>query len=388
MQTIPSPNSGASPGGREESSLESLRGEIDALDGAILDLLNRRASASLAVGAIKKKRGTPVFRPEREELLMETLLEKNAGPLPNTHLRSIYREILSSSRALQSPLKVAFLGPEGTFSHMAATEFLGNSMDFWAMARFDDIFEAVENNDCELGVIPLENSLHGTIVQSIDLFAAHTVHIRSEWFSRISHSLMSREKTLSDIRTVYSHPQALGQCAEWLRNNLPQAELLSVDSTAAAAHKVLAERNAAAIGHGSLAPRLGLSILARSIEDTSDNWTRFVCIGPDPAPGPASERAKNGEVLKTSVLFTLADRPGALAAVLQCFADAGVNMNKLESRPMHLERWKYSFFCAVSCDLTGETHAPLLETVREHCHSFRILGSYPTGRYMQKGSLA
>ncbi|SBW05320.1 Chorismate mutase type II family protein [uncultured delta proteobacterium] len=373
---------------REQSGLEGLRREIDAIDNALLELLNRRASASLAAGAVKREQGSPVFRPEREELLMETLLEKNSGPLPSTHLRTIYREILSSSRALQNPLKVAFLGPEGTFSHMAATEFLGNSMDFWAMPRFDDIFKAVENRDCGLGVIPLENSLHGTIVQSIDLFAAHAVHIQAEWFSRISHSLMSREAALAGIKTVYSHPQALGQCAGWLRANLPQAELISVDSTAAAAHKVLAERNAAAVGHGSLAPRLGLAVLARSIEDTSDNWTRFVCIGPEPAPAPASGQAGSGEdgAVKTSVLFTLADKPGALANVLQCFAAAGVNMNKLESRPMHLERWKYIFFCDVSCDLTDTKHAPLLDIVREHCHSFRILGAYPAGRYMQKGS--
>lgn len=390
MQPTPHPDTtGLSANRREQPGLEGLRHEIDAIDAALLELLNRRASASLKAGAVKREQGGPVFRPEREELLLETLLEKNSGPLPGAHLRAIYREILSSSRALQNPLKVAFLGPEGTFSHMAATEFLGNSMDFWPMPRFDDIFKAVENRDCELGVIPLENSLHGTIVQSIDLFAAHTVHIQSEWFSRISHSLMSREKTLAGIKTVYSHPQALGQCAGWLRANLPQAELVSVDSTAAAAHKVLAERNAAAVGHGSLAPRLGLAVLARSIEDTSDNWTRFVCIGPEPAPAPADgQAAQTGEdgAVKTSVLFTLADKPGALAALLQCFAAADVNMNKLESRPMHLERWKYIFFCDVSCDLTDKKHAPLLEIVREHCHSFRILGAYPAGRYMQKGS--
>lgn len=374
---------------RRRPGLEDLRREIDAIDDALLDLLGRRAAASLAAGALKREQGSPVFRPEREELLMETLRDKNNGPLPDTHLRAIYREILSSSRALQSPLAVAFLGPEGTFSHMAALEFLGNSMDFRAMPRFDEIFAAVENHDCELGVIPLENSLHGAVAQSIDLFAAHSVHIRAEWFSRISHCLMSRESGLADIATVYSHPQATGQCAGWLRANLPRAELVSVDSTAAAAHKVLAERNAAAIGHGGLAPRLGLSVLARSIEDSSDNWTRFVCIGADPhSPAPAGGaggQTGNGGAVKTSILFTLADKPGTLAAVLQCFAAAGVNMNKLESRPMRMERWKYVFFCDVSCDLTDAKHSRLLELAREHCHSFRILGAYPAGSYMRQG---
>ena len=362
------------------SRLQNIRKEIDAIDREILDLLNKRASCSLEAGTLKAGEGSPVFRPGREELLMETLLDKNEGPLPGTHLRAIYREILSSSRALQHPVKVAFLGPEGTFSHMAGLEFFGTSMDYWPMPRFDDIFEAVENRDSALGVIPLENSLHGTIVQSIDLFAAHDVYIKAEWFSRISHSLMSREKSLGDIKTVYSHPQPLGQCAEWLRANLPHARLVSVDSTAAAAHTVLGEANAAAIGHGNLAPRLGLSVLARSIEDLSDNWTRFVSISSEPAAHNPQERAD-----KTSILFTVADKPGALSDVLQCFSLAGVNMNKLESRPMRMERWKYIFFCDVSCDLTDSAHAALVNSVRGHCHSFRILGAYPAGRYLQAG---
>ena len=370
---------------RDDDGLEDLRREIDAIDHAVLELLNHRASASLAVGSVKRGQGSPVYRPEREGLLVETLLNKNPGPLPNAHLRAIYREILSSSRVLQAPLNVAFLGPEGTFSHMAAMESLGKNASFRAMSRFDDIFEAVETRDCELGVVPLENSLHGTVVQSIDLFASHTVYIHSEWFSRISHCLMSREDNLSVIQTVYSHPQALGQCAGWLRDNLPHAELLSVDSTASAAHKVLAERNAAAVGHGALAPRIGLSVLARNIEDTCDNWTRFVCIGPEPVPLQTSRNKGENTDVKTSVLFTLADKPGALAAVLQSFAKAGVNMNKLESRPMRMERWKYIFFCDVSCDLADAKHSPLLERLQELCHSFRILGAYPSGEYIQKG---
>ena len=377
MHGITHTESATSPAREKESRLDGLRGEIDAIDRNILEMLNRRATVSQEAGRLKREQGSPVFRPEREELLMETLLNLNQGPLPTMHLRAIYREILSSSRALQHPLKVAFLGPEGTFSHMAALECFGQSMDFWAMPRFEDIFEAVANRESELGVVPLENSLHGTVVRSIDLFAAHDVYIQSEWFSRISHSLMSRERSLADIKTVYSHQQPLGQCAEWLRVNLPQASLVSVDSTAAAAHRVLAEENAAAVGHGNLASRLGLSVLARSIEDNSDNWTRFVAISALPPEKGAAD--------KTSILFTLADKPGSLAAMLQCFADAKVNMNKLESRPMRQERWKYIFFCDVACDLTTEEHAPLVATLRAHCHSLRILGAYPEGRYLQAG---
>ncbi|MDR3074151.1 MAG: prephenate dehydratase [Deltaproteobacteria bacterium] len=365
------------PAGTTEDAarLGGIRREIDAIDAALLDLLNRRAGCSLEAGGLKAGKGSPVFRPGREEELVQALLDRNPGPLPDAHLRAVYREILSSSRALQRPLKVAYLGPEGTFSHMAAVEFFGHSMDFLPLPRFDDIFEAVANRNSDIGVVPLENSLHGTIVQSIDLFAAHSVHIQAEWFSRISHSLMSRERDIGAITTVYSHPQALGQCANWLRAHLPEARLLSVDSTAAAAHKALGEAGAAAIGHGSLASRLGLSLLAKGIEDTGNNWTRFVSIG--------AEAPENNGPSKTSALFTLPDKPGTLAAVLQCFASAKVNMNKLESRPMRSERWKYIFFCDIACNLMDAEHAALLEKLRGRCLSFRILGAYPAGRYME-----
>lgn len=363
-----------------------IRDEIDLIDKAILDLLNRRASCSLGAGKLKADAGAPIFRPVREGLLLEELANANAGPLPNAHLRAIFREILSSSRALQKPLKVAFLGPDGTFSHMAAMSFFGSTLDFWAVPRLEDVFEAVENRDSELGIVPLENSLHGTVMQSVDLFARHDVHIQAEWFSRISHSVLSRENSLAAVKTVYSHTQALGQCAEWLRMNLPAARLVSMDSTAAAAHKVLAENGAAALGHHNLASRLGLCVLAGNVEDVSDNWTRFVAIGPDPVAKHSA--ADNAAVNKTSVLFTLPDKPGSLASVLQRFAEAGVNMNKLESRPLKSERWKYIFFCDVSCDLTAETLAPLLHDLRGLCHSFRILGGYSTGTYIHDGEKA
>lgn len=366
--------------------LTEIRNEIDLIDKTILDLLNRRASCSLEAGKLKAEVGAPIYRPVREGILLEELANANAGPLPNAHLRAIFREILSSSRALQKPLKVAFLGPDGTFSHMAATGFFGSTMDFWAAPRFEDIFEAVEKRESEIGVVPLENSLHGTVVQNIDLFAKHDVHIQAEWFSRISHSVLARETSLAAIKTVYSHTQALGQCAEWLRMNLPAARIVSMDSTAAAAHKVLAEDGAAALGHHNLASRLGLCVLADNVEDISDNWTRFVAIGP--APVEKLSDADNAAVNKTSVLFTLPDKPGSLASVLQRFAEAGVNMNKLESRPLKSERWKYIFFCDVACDLTTERLAPLLHDLRGLCHSFRILGAYPTGIYIHDGEKA
>ncbi len=372
---MPSSSSSAPVRNPDDSDpLEPFRREIDEVDAAILALLNRRAACSIRVGAIKAGSGAPVFRPGREQALMEKLLAANSGPLPDEHLRSVYREILSSSRALQRTLRVAYLGPEGTFSHMAGLEFFGESLDFAPTPHLAGIFEAVESRACELGIVPLENSLNGAVGQSIDLFAAHDVSIQAEWFSRIRLSLMTREASLAAVNVVYSHAQALGQCSEWLRRNLPAARQVSLESTAAAAHRVLAEEGAAAIGNGKLAPRLGLGLLAAGIEDVSDNWTRFCAIGPTPE--------EHADADKTSVLFTLADKPGSLAAALRRVADAGINMSKLESRPLRSERWKYIFFADLDCDLTGPDHAPLVAELRETCHSFRILGAYPAGRHI------
>ena len=353
--------------------LDQARVAIDALDSDILTLLNRRAGYSIAVGRFKAGSGAPIFRPGREQALMEKLLSANPGPLPAEHLRAVYREILSSSRALQLPLRIAYLGPEGTFSHMATLEYFGESLIYQPKGHLADIFEAVGNGACELGVIPLENSLNGAVGQSLDLFATHDVHVQAEWFSRIRHSLMSRERSLAAIKTVYSHPQALGQCAAWLRQHLPNARQLSLESTAAAAHRALEEPGSAAIGHAGIAPRLGLAVLEQGIEDQSDNWTRFFAIGPTPVDTQDADTS--------SLLFSLADKPGSLAAVLRCFAEAGINMSKLESRPMRGERWKYIFFVDLDCNISSPAHLATLERVREHCHSLRILGAYCSGKH-------
>jgi chorismate mutase/prephenate dehydratase len=272
---------------------------------------------------------------------------------------------------------VAYLGPEGTFSHMAGLEFFGHALSFMPMPHLEDVFQAVENQGVDLGLVPLENSLNGAVGRSIDLFASHELFIQAEWFSRISHSLMSREAALGAVKVVYSHSQALGQCSEWLRRNLPDARQVSLESTAAAAHRALDEEGSAAIGHGALAPRLGLSLLAEGIEDVSDNWTRFCVIG---AGASARRDLSAGPANKSSVLFSLADRPGSLAGVLRCLGEAGINMSKLESRPLRTERWKYLFFADLDCDLTGAAHSGLVENLRAICHSFRILGAYPAGR--------
>ncbi len=355
--------------------MAEVRGEIDSLDQDILALLNRRAALSLEVGAIKAGTKDIIFKPFREKDVLDGLLARSRGPLPAEHLRAVYREIFSSSRALQRPQRVGYLGPEGTFSYFAGVEFLGRSVEFSPMPDFEAVFSSVAKREMELGIIPLENSLQGTVGQSLDHFLTYSnVHIQAELFCRICHSLLGRASSLSEIKTVYSHPQPLAQCAGWLRTNLPNAAIIPTESTAAAARRVMEttdDPTCAAIGHHRLASRMGLNIIASGIEDLPDNWTRFVIISSTPSEQDGRE--------KTSMLFSLPDRPGSLVEVLQLLAHEGINMKKLESRPQRGEKWKYVFFVDVECDLSRQEYAKLVSDLSNACHSLRILGSYPAG---------
>ena len=353
-------------------SLDEIRRAINEVDTALVSLLNRRASLSLAVGEIKRAGGhSEVFRPGREADLLKKLEEMSSGPLPREHLRAVYREILSSSRYLQRPQRVAFLGPEGTFSHIAGRELLGSLAEFHPKLSLPEVFAAVSDEACDIGIVPLENSLQGGIGQSFDLFLRHSdLHIRAETSCRIRHSLLSRESGLSAVERVFSHPQPLAQCGLWLKSHLPRAALLPLESTAAAARHVLQEPNAAAIAHMSLAAGLGLHILAQDIEDSPGNRTRFVIIGRTPADRPGTD--------KSSVLFAVPDKPGRLFSMLQIFAANNINLRKLESRPMPGEPGNYVFFADLECDILSEEFAPALEQAEEHSLFLRVLGSYPS----------
>lgn len=372
--------------------LSAIRKEIDRVDQDLLALFNRRAALSLEVGRIKAQESGIIFKPLREREVLEGLVARNPGPLPDEHLRAIWREVFSSSRALQRPQNVAYLGPEGTFSYFAGVEYLGHAAHFHPCADIAQVFEEVGAARCELGVVPLENSLQGTVGVSFDLFLKHEVFIQAELFSRISHCLLSNAPSLAAVRTVYSHPQPLAQCGGWLRAHLPNAGLIPVESTAAAANRAAGQKEAAAIGHGKLADMLGLGVLARRIEDEPGNWTRFVIIGPTAARAPQGgvvprpTPGGHGGADKTSLLFTLPDKSGALSTVLDLLAGHGINMRKLESRPLRGQCWKYVFFADVESDLEDPRHNGLLERLREACTGFRILGSYPTGPQLDRMS--
>lgn len=359
----------------DEKRLAGLRQDIDRVDTLMLDILNRRANLSLEVGKLKAKRHAPIFRPAREAEIMEGLVKESKGPLPEEHLRAIYREIFSSSRAMQKPASVAYLGPEGTFSNIASQEFFGHSHEFLPMGHLSEVFDAVQKRECDYGAIPIENSLNGTVGQSLDLFSDHEVYVQAEWFSRINLSLLSLEENFDKIKAVYSHPQPLGQCAGWLRKNLPAARQVSLESTAASAQRAAQEPGSAAIGDARLSAKLGLNLLAQNIEDMPDNWTRFFVIGSAPAKEPDGAD-------KSSIMFSLPDKPGSLSRVLATLSEAGINMSKLESRPMRGERWKYIFFADLDCDINSPEHAPAFARTAAHCLSARVLGSYPAGRHI------
>lgn len=364
-------------------SLEDLREEINKTDSELVRLLNQRARLSLAVGKYKAEHHEPVHRPFREQSLLNRLALENSGPLSESQLTGIYREILSVSRQLQEPQHIACLGPLGTFSYFAGRTFLGHDADFQLKANLNEIFEAVSEGECPLGIAPLENSLHGSVGESLDLFLTHPVHIIAEFFYRIRHSLLSREESLGGIDTVYSHPQGLAQCGEWLRRNLPAARQISVDSTAKAAHLALENPKAAAVSHADLAAELDLNILAESIADRDYNHTRFVLLAPgrlESLPPHAVSQPNKGQEAKSSLLFTLPDRPGALASILSIFSRAKINLSKLESRPCKNEDWSYVFFADVTVNLLSAGYERVLRDLRNSAHELRILGVYPPGR--------
>ncbi len=355
----------------QDTKLKDLRLEINRIDQQLLKLLNQRAALSLEVGRLKTRQDESVFKPFREKDVLQSLVSQNPGPLPNKHLEAIYREILSSSRSLQLPQRVLYLGPEGTFSYFAGLHYLGHCAEFQPCSDLEAVFKGVRNQSAELGIIPLENSLQGTVGQSLDLFLHYNIYIQAEIFCKISHSLLCKGQDPQQIELVYSHPQALQQCTQWLKSHLPQAGIVPMESTAAAARMVQDNAKLAAIAHPALAHSLGLNLLHTNIEDLPENWTRFLII--------SSVRPLAGNRDKTSLLFTLPDRPGSLARILNLLAREQVNMKKLESRPLRGEKWQYVFFADLECDLSGQEYTDLLQKLEDNCHSLRVLGSYPNG---------
>ncbi len=357
----------------EYTELSDLRKQIDEIDDQVLALLNRRLETAIEIGRIKSEKGFQVLDMARENAVISRMTAANSGPMTRNDVYRIFREIICASRELQKSHRVAFLGPEATYTHIAAMNHFGKSVSFVAQPTIRDIFEEVEKKTSHYGVVPVENSIEGVVNHTLDLFFESELKICGEIFQSISHDLLTQTgTTLKDIRTVYSHPQALAQCRNWIRKYLPGTEMKECSSTAAAAREASVKTGAAAIASGEAAHMYHLETLASRIEDITRNTTRFLIIGPDKIVRTGKD--------KTSFLFVTAHVPGALFRSLQPMANAGINMMKLESRPTRHENWSYFFFV----DIEGHIQDPAVEKtmaeMKEVCLYLKWLGSYPQAR--------
>jgi len=349
--------------------MAALRKNIDTIDMEILGLINRRLSQAREIGQVKARNGSQVMDRSREIELVKRLIRLNDGPLTNSALQHIFTEIVAASREIQMPQQVAYLGPEATFTHIAAVNHFGRSVSFVPQPTIRDIFSEVEKGSFHYGVVPVENSIEGAVNYTLDLFFESDLKICAEIYYAISHDLLSKTGTLKDIRVIYSHPHAFAQCRRWLRKHLSEASLVECSSTAEAARMAAREPGTAAIASREAADSYQLDVISSRIEDTSRNVTRFLVIGRD-------KTARTGTD-KTSIMFVTAHVPGALFRVLTPISEAGINMVKLESRPTKQENWSYIFFV----DLEGHSEDTIIQDtisqMKDLCQYLKILGSYP-----------
>ncbi|MDB6135537.1 MAG: pheA [Verrucomicrobiales bacterium] len=351
--------------------LDDLRKKIDALDLELLRLLNERAEVVHGIGERKKEKGLMIYAPEREESVLKALVSKNGalqGRLPEKSVRAIYREIMSAALALEDDLKIAYLGPEGTWTHQAALNKFGRSVEYVPKPSFEDVFDEVTRRKAHYGVVPIENSTEGAVSHTLDLFADSPLQICAQILLRIENCLMSAIPR-EEIKVLYSHPQVFGQCRNWLHQNLPHADRIEVSSTTKAAEIAARTPHSAALG-GALGAQLhGLTVLDRSIQDSATNTTRFLVLSEKTCPPTGHDR--------TSLMFSLRNEPGALYKALTPFNEFHINMSKIESRPSKRRDWEYFFFV----DLLGHCEDPALiralDELEHQCSFVKVLGSYP-----------
>ncbi len=353
-------------------NLEKLRKKIDSLDREILGLLNKRAEVALGIREHKKENLVGVYDPVREKEIEKTLTDINSGPLSDDSVLRIYREIISACRALQHPVKVAYLGPEGSFSHQATFHEFGGSSELLPLGSFGEVFEDVENGRATFGVVPVENSIEGSIGIVLDLLSRSNLTISAELFEKINHFALSRTGDPKDIRVVASHPQAIAQCKKWLSKNFKNAEFRQTSSTAEAARLASRNKEIVAVASEYAASIYNLKILEKNIEDNTWNTTRFFVIGNRKSAPTGDDR--------TSIVFSLKDRPGELQkAFFEPFAEAKINLTKIESRPSKERPWEYLFFVDFEGHREDKLIKSLLSKVAKKCVFLKILGSYPAG---------
>ncbi|ATS38658.1 MULTISPECIES: prephenate dehydratase [Xanthomonas] len=352
--------------------LADVRAKIDEIDRNIQALIAERANFAHQVGKAKGKLAAAVdyYRPEREAQVLRMVVDRNEGPLSDEVLVHVYREIMSACLAQQEPLKIGYLGPEGTFSQQAVLKHFGRSAVGLPMATIEEVFQEVEAGNADFGVVPVENSGQGTIQVTLDMFLTSNLKICGEVELRVHQYLLSRNGRLEDIERIYAHSQSFAQTAGWLRSHLPKVEKIAVSSNAEGARRARNAEDAAAIGGESAAHVYGLKkVIMKSIEDDDDNTTRFLVIGRQIFPSSGHDR--------TSVLVFIHDKPGALFDVLSPFARHGISMNRIESRPSHQAKWEYGFFIDLIGHVEDDAMKQALAELKAHSAQIKVLGSYP-----------
>jgi chorismate mutase/prephenate dehydratase len=366
----PKKKPGASDG---ETGLGALRADIDTVDEQLHALLNQRARLAQRAGISKHEDGHTVdfYRPEREAEVLRRVLERNPGPLRNEEVVRLFREIMSACLAQDEPLKVAFLGPEGTFTQQAVLRHFGHSVRALALPTVDEVFQEVEAGNADFGVVAIENSSEGTITNTLDRFLTSPLHICGEVELRIHHCLVGKMDALARVVRVCSHGQALAQCRGWLDEHLPEAERVPVASNAEGARRARDEQGSAAIAGEIAAEVYGLNILVREIEDRADNTTRFLVVGRKLLRSSGADR--------TTLLLTYGDTssPGALYRLLEPLAKHGINMTRIESRPSRRRKWDYVFFIDIEGHAEDQRVRKALAALKKRASLFRVLGSYP-----------
>jgi chorismate mutase/prephenate dehydratase len=356
---------------KKHDELEKLRDRIDAIDTDILDALNRRAEVVLEVARQKREAGSKFYVPTREQKIVDRLKKINKGPFPNEALRPLFREIMSASLALEEPLKVAFLGPEATFTHLAGLRHFGSSVAYKPHSSIRSVFESVDTGKAEFGIVPIENSNEGVVSYTLDLFMDYDLKVNAEVILEVSHNLLSKSGDIKKIKKIFSHPQAAAQCRGWLESNLPNVPVLESSSTAKAAEFAANDSKFAAISSELAAKMYDLHFVEKNIEDSRRNMTRFLVIAEN-SPEPTGKD-------KTSIMFSVKDKPGALFDILTPFKKAKINLSKIESRPSKRKAWEYIFFVDMSGHLEDAKVKKALEGMKDSCLFLKILGSYPCG---------
>ena len=352
-----------------EGELEALRRKIDALDSQIVRLINERAANAVKIGAIKAKDGVKPYNPSREIQVYKKVAAQNQGPLADDAFKSIYREIMSATIALERPSRVAFSpGPFGTFTHLAARTKFGASVEYFHTRDIRDVFLAVSRGQADYGVVPIENSTEGGVNQSIDMFADTRLKIASEIYLPIHQNLLS-QSPLKEIRVIYSHPQPFAQCRNWITGNLGEVERREVSSTAIAAEMASKDPHAAAIAGTLAAETYRVPIVAEHIEDSADNITRFFVV--------AERMAERTGKDKTSLLLSIKDEPGALLKLLKPFQQNLINLTRIESRPSKRRAWEYNFFLDLEGHVEDEAVKKTLDQLEGDVKVLEVLGSYP-----------